>query len=57
MNRKLARPPAQALLQFEQQEIWQQLPNSQRSLCRELLTQLLVEVVSVQGDDDDERKD
>jgi hypothetical protein len=41
MNRKSPRA-AQALLQFEQQEIWLHLPISDRDLCRDLLMQMLI---------------
>jgi hypothetical protein len=57
MNPKSSRPPPQAPLQFEQQHIWQQIPAAQRSVCRELLMQILIDVVSAERSEEDERQD
>jgi hypothetical protein len=57
MNPKVSRAPAQAPLQFEQQAIWQQMPAAQRGLCRELLMQILIDVIRVERSEEDERED
>jgi hypothetical protein len=57
MNPKFSRAPAQAPLQFEQQAIWQQMPAAQRGLCRELLMQILIDVIRVERSEEDERED
>jgi hypothetical protein len=57
MNPKSVRTPAQAPLQFEQQHIWQQMPAAQRSLCRELLMQMLIDVIAAERSEEDERED
>jgi hypothetical protein len=57
MNPKSSRAPAQAPLQFEQQDLWQQMPAVQRSVCIELLTQMLIEVTKVERSEEDERED
>jgi hypothetical protein len=57
MNPKSPRAPSQAPLQFEQQDIWQQMPAAQRSLCRELLTQILIDVMKAERSEEDERED
>jgi len=57
MNPKSSRPPPQAALQFEQQDLWQQMPAAQRGLCRELLMQMLIEVMKAERSEDDERED
>lgn len=57
MNPKSPRAPSQALLQFEQQDIWQQMPATQRSLCRELLMQILIDVMKAERSEEDERED
>ena len=57
MNPKSSRAPAQAPLQFEQQDIWQQMPAAQRCLCRELLTQILIDVMKAERSEEDERQD
>jgi hypothetical protein len=57
MNPRSSRAPAQAPLQFEQQELWRQLPAAQRSLCTELLTQMLIEVIRTERGEEDERED
>lgn len=57
MNPKSSRAPSQAPLQFEQQDIWQQMPAAQRSLCQELLMQILIDVTKAEGSDEDERED
>ena len=57
MNPKSSRAPSQAPLQFEQQDIWQQMPVAQRSVCTELLVQILIDVISVERSDEDERED
>ena len=57
MNPKFSRAPAQVPLQFEQQDIWQQMPAAQRSVCTELLMQMLIDVIEVERSDEDERED
>lgn len=57
MNQKSSRAPSQAPLQFEQQDIWQQMPAAERSLCRELLMQILIDVMKAERSDEDERED
>ena len=57
MNPKSSRPPPQAALQFEQQDLWQQLPAAQRGLCRELFMQMLIDVMKAERSEDDERED
>jgi hypothetical protein len=57
MNPKSPRASSQAPLQFEQQDIWQQMPAAQRSLCRELLTQILIDVMKAERSEEDERED
>ena len=57
MNPKSSRTPSQGPLQFEQQEIWQQMPAAERSVCRELLMQILIDVMKAERSDEDERKD
>jgi hypothetical protein len=57
MNPKFSRAPAQAPLQFEQQHIWQQMPAAQRSVCIELLTQMLIDVIETERSHADERED
>lgn len=57
MNPKFSRAPAQAPLQFEQQALWQQIPAVQRSVCTELLMQMLIDVIKVERSDEDERQD
>ena len=49
MNPKAFRAPSQAPLQFEQQDLWQQMPAAQRSLCAELLMQMLIDVYRSSG--------
>ena len=57
MNPKSSRAPSQAPLQFEQQDLWQQMPAVQRSVCTELLMQMLIDVIEVERSDEDERED
>ena len=57
MNPRSFRAPSQAPLQFEQQDIWQQMAAAQRSLCRELLTQILIDVMKAERSEEDERED
>jgi hypothetical protein len=57
MNPKASRAPSQAPLQFEQQDIWQQMPVAERSLCQELLMQILIEVMKAERSEQDERED
>jgi len=57
MNQKSSRAPSQGPLQFEQQDIWQQMPAAERSLCRELLMQILIDVMKAERSDEDERED
>jgi hypothetical protein len=57
MNPKSPRAPAQAPLQFEQQHIWQQMPAAPRSVCTELLMQMLIAVTKVERSEEDERED
>jgi hypothetical protein len=57
MNPKSSRAPSQAPLQFEQQDIWQQMPAAERSVCRELLMQILIDVMKAERSDEDERED
>ena len=57
MSPKSSRAPAQAPLQFEQQDLWQQMPPVQRSVCTELLMQMLIEVTKVERSEEDERED
>ena len=57
MNQKSSRAPSQGPLQFEQQDIWQHIPAAQRSLCRELLMQILIDVMKAERSDEDERED
>ena len=57
MNQKSSRAPSQAPLQFEQQDIWQQMPAAKRGLCRELLMQILIDVMKAERSDEDERQD
>ena len=57
MNPKFSRAPAQAPLQFEQQDIWQQMPAAHRSVCTELLVKILIDVISVERSEEDERED
>jgi hypothetical protein len=57
MSPKVSRAPAQAPLQFEQRDIWQQMPAAQRSVCRELLMQILIDVIRVERSNEDERED
>jgi hypothetical protein len=57
MKPKSSRPPPQAALQFEQQDLWQQMPAAQRGLCRELLMQMLIDVMKAERSEDDERED
>ena len=57
MNPKSVRAPAQAPLQFEQQHIWQQMPAAQRSVCTELLMQMLIAVSKAERSEEDERED
>lgn len=57
MNPKSSRAPSQAPLQFEQQDLWQQMPAAQRNLCRELLMQILIDVMKTERSHEDERED
>ncbi len=57
MNQKSSRAPSQTHLQFEQQDIWQQMPAAERGLCRELLMQILIDVMKAERSDADERED
>jgi len=57
MNPKSSRAPAQAPLQFEQQDLWQQMPAVQRSVCTQLLMQMLIEVTKLERSEEDERED
>jgi hypothetical protein len=57
MNPKSSRAPSQAPLQFEQQDIWQQMPAAERALCQELLMQILIDVIKAERSDEDERQD
>ena len=57
MNPKASRAPSQAPLQFEQEDIWQQMPVADRSLCQELLMQILIDVIKAERSEEDERED
>jgi hypothetical protein len=57
MNPKAFRAPSQAPLQFEQQDLWQQMPAAQRSACAELLMQMLIDVINTERSEGDERED
>ena len=57
MNPKSSRAPPQAPLQFEQQDLWQQMPAVHRGVCTELLMQMLIEVIKVERSEEDERED
>ena len=57
MNPRSSRAPSQAPLQFEQQDIWQQMPAAERVLCRELLMQILIDVMKAERSEEDERQD
>lgn len=57
MNPRYPRPPSQGSLPFEHQEIWAQLPAPDRSRCRDLLVQMLIEVLQSERSNDDERQD
>ena len=57
MNQKSSRAPSQTPLQFEQQDIWQQMPAAERGLCRELLMQILIDVMKAERSHQDERED
>jgi hypothetical protein len=57
MNPKSSRAPSQTPLQFEQQDIWQQMPAAQRGLCEELLMQILIDVMKAERSDEYERED
>ena len=57
MNPKSARAPSQSHLQFEQDDIWQQMPAAERGVCAELLTQILIDIMKAERSDQDERQD
>jgi hypothetical protein len=57
MKPKSSRAPAQAPLQFEQQHIWRQMPAAQRSVCTQLLMQMLIAVTKAERSEEDERQD
>jgi hypothetical protein len=57
MNQKSSRAPSQTPLQFEQQDIWQLMPTAERAHCRELLMQILIDVLKAERSDEDERED
>jgi hypothetical protein len=57
MNPRSSRAPSQAPLQFEQQDIWQQMPAAERALCQELLMQILIDVIKAERSEEDERQD
>jgi hypothetical protein len=57
MNPRCPRAPSQAHLQFDHQNIWQRLPVSDRTLCRDLLVQILIEVIRSERSNEDERQD
>ena len=57
MNPKSSRAHAQAPLQFEQQDIWQQMPAAERGVCQELLMQILIDVIKAERSEEDERQD
>ena len=57
MNPRCPRAPSQAPLQFDHQNIWQRLPVSDRTVCRDLLVQILIEVIRSERSNEDERQD
>lgn len=57
MKPKSSRVPPQAPLQFERQDLWQQMPAAQRGVCTELLMQMLIEVIEAERSEEDERED
>jgi hypothetical protein len=58
MNQRCPPRPSQAPLQFDHhQDIWQRLPVSDRTLCRDLLVQILIEVTRSERSNEDERQD
>jgi len=57
MNPRSFRARSQAPLQFEQQDIWQQMPAAERGVCQELLMQILIDVMKAERSEEDERED
>ena len=53
MNPRCPRAPSQAHLQFDHQR----LPVSDRTVCRDLLVQILIEVIRSERSNEDERQD